>query len=316
MKLGFVGLGRMGSRMVLKLLSEGHEVVVWNRTKAKVDELKAEAKENWKLTTADSVVDLVSKLDSPKVVWSMLPAGEATESILAEISKHVSAGDVVIDGGNSKYTDTEKNYKEFKNKSVEFLGIGVSGGVVAFESGYPIMVGGSESGYETIKPILDSLAKPGGGHEYFGEGGAGHFVKMVHNAIEYGYMQSIGEGFGIMEKSIYNLDLLKVAKLYSKGTLLSGFFMDRAVEALSDDPKMQKIEGVIGSASEETEWAIDVAKQEMVPVDVIEKSFEFRLKSREDENVAATFAARMISAIRYAFGRHEVKKVERLTTND
>lgn len=295
----------------MKLLGEGHEVVAWNRSREKVDELMSQKKSSWKLSSAQSVKDLIKKLERPRIVWSMLPAGDATEQILmgpAAIADFVEQEDIVIDGGNSKFSDTQRRYEYFENKKVLFLGIGVSGGVVAFEKGYPLMVGGSLEGYELIKPILDSLAKPGGGHEYFGEGGAGHFVKMVHNAIEYGYMQSIGEGFGILDNAPYDIDLLKVAKLYAKGTLISGFFMDRTVEVLEDDPKLEKIEGYIGSATDETKWAIEQAKVENVPIEIIEKSFNFRLKSREDQKIASTIAARMVAGIRFAFGRHEFKK--------
>ncbi len=187
------------------------------------------------------------------------------------------------------------------------MGIGVSGGVIAARDGYPLMVGGDRSAYGHIKPILDTLAKPDGGHEYFGEGGAGHFVKMVHNGIEYGYMQSIGEGFGVLEKSPYNLDLVKVAKLYTKGTLVSGFMMDRTVESLEKDPKLEQLDGVI-DASGEGEWTINEAKKLNVPVNIIEGSFEFRKKSKTDKNISASFAARLVAALRNAFGGHEVKK--------
>jgi 6-phosphogluconate dehydrogenase len=310
MKLGFIGLGRMGNRMVMKLLSEGHEVVVWNRSSEKVDDLMSQKKPDWKLSAAVSVEELVKSLDAPKVIWSMLPAGDATEQVLmgsGGIAEFVEKGDIVVDGGNSRFADTQRRYKYFVEKGVLFLGIGVSGGVIAFEDGYPMMVGGSKEGYGYIKPILDSLAKPGGGHEYFGEGGAGHFVKMIHNAIEYGYMQAIGEGFGVMDKAPYDLDLLKVAKLYTKGTLVSGFMMDRTVEALADDPKLEKIAGYIEDSGE-GRWAVEQAKGEKVPIEVIEESLEFRVKSRDDEKVASTFAARMVAALRFAFGRHEVKK--------
>ncbi|OGD88460.1 6-phosphogluconate dehydrogenase (decarboxylating) [Candidatus Curtissbacteria bacterium RIFCSPLOWO2_02_FULL_40_11] len=308
MQLGFIGLGKMGSRMVIKLFEGGHEVVAWNRTKEKVIALQEESKgSSGKLVAADSVEDLVKKLDKPRVVWSMLPAGDATEYILAEISKFVDKDDIVIDGGNTRFPDTQKRYEEFESKGVRFLGIGVSGGVIAEHEGYPLMAGGNSSAYVRIKPILDTLAKLGGGHEYFGEGGAGHFVKMVHNGIEYGYMQSIGEGFGVLEKSPYNLDLVKVAKLYTRGTLVSGFMMERVVESLEKDPKLESLDGVI-DASGEGEWTISEGKKLNVPVNVIEESFEFRKKSKTDKNVSSTFAARLIAALRQAFGGHEVKK--------
>src|SRR3989344_2998848 len=321
MKLGFIGLGRMGSNMVIKLLNEGHEVVVWNRTRGRAEELKSQISGNQtrndlagsdrKVRTsfeiADSIENLASKLKPPRVVWSMLPAGEATQEILDEVEKYVDKDDIVIDGGNSKYTDTQRRFEEFSKRQIRFLGIGVSGGVIAAVEGYPLMAGGDRSAYDAIKPILDSLAKPKGGHEYFGEGGAGHFVKMVHNGIEYGVMQSIGEGFGVLEKSPYDLDLLKVARLYQKNTLNAGFMMQRTIEALEKDPDLSKIEGYI-DASGEGEWTIEEAKKQNLPIDIIEESFKFRQKSQKDKNISSTFAARIVAALRNAFGGHAVKK--------
>lgn len=310
MQVGFIGLGRMGNRMVMKLLAEGHEVVVWNRSKDKVDELLSQKKKDWKISSADSVENLVKGLETPKVIWSMLPAGDPTEQMLmgpGGIAEYVGTGDIVIDGSNSNFNDTQRRFEYFREKAIKYLGIGVSGGVVAAKSGYPMMAGGDLDAYIYIKPVLDSLSKPSGGHEYFGEGGAGHFVKMVHNAIEYGYMQAIGEGFGVMDKAPYDLDLLKVARLYTKGTLVSGFMMERTVEALSDDANLSKIAGYIEDSGE-GRWAIDVAKEENVPIDVIETSLKFREKSRENSDIASTFAAKMVAALRFAFGRHEVKK--------
>lgn len=295
--------------MVVKLLNAGHEVVVWNRSREKVDELTSGAKKSWKLSAATSIENLVKGLGKPRIVWSMLPAGDPTEQIIMGpdgIAEFVEEGDVVIDGANSRFSDTQRRYDQLSQKGILFLGIGVSGGMIAYECGYPLMVGGSLEGYEYIKPILDSLAAPSGGHEYFGEGGAGHFVKMVHNAIEYGYMQSIGEGFGILERAPYDLDLVKVAKLYTKGTLLSGFMMDRTQEALSEDSKLEKIVGYIEDSGE-GRWAIEQARDEGTPVAIIEKSLEFRVKSREDQKIAATFAAKLVAALRKAFGGHEVK---------
>ena len=300
----------MGNRMVTKLLEGGHEVVIWNRTEEKVVALRTQVsglRIQGKLIAADSIDDLVKKLDPPRIIWSMLPSGDPTEQTLSEISKYIEKDDIVIDGGNAHYPDTQRRFEEFTKKGIRFLGIGVSGGVIAARDGYPLMVGGDRSAYDHIKPILDTLSKPAGGHEYFGEGGAGHFVKMVHNGIEYGYMQSIGEGFGVLEKSPYNLDLVKVARLYTKGTLLSGFMMDRTVESLEKDPKLEQLDGVI-DASGEGEWTINEGKKLGVPIDVIEESFEFRKKSKTDKNISASFAARLVAALRNAFGGHKVKK--------
>lgn len=310
MRLGFVGLGKMGSRMVIKLLSDGHQVIAWNRTREKIDHLKFEIR-NWKLrgvlSDADSINDLVEQLPKPCIVWLMLPAGEATEEILQVVEKYIDRGDIIIDGGNAHFSDTDRRYENFKKKGILFLGIGVSGGLIAAKEGYPLMVGGSHQAYDRIKPILDSLAKPNGGHEYFGEGGVGHFVKMVHNGIEYGIMQSIGEGFGILEKSPYKLDLVKVAKLYQKGTLVSGFMMQRTIEALEKDQILKSITGYI-EESGEGRWTVKQAKKEKVPVEIIEASLDFRKRSQAEESIQKSFAARMVAALRKAFGGHEVKK--------
>jgi 6-phosphogluconate dehydrogenase len=215
--------------------------------------------------------------------------------------------DILIDAGNSFYKDTQRRYEYFKTQGIRFLGMGVSGGIIAGTQGYPQMVGGDKSAYDYIMPILDDLAKPYGGHEYFGEGGAGHFVKMVHNGIEYPIMQALGEGFGVLAASEYNLDLVKVAKLYQKGTLVSGFMLDRAAEALENDPKLEKIEGVIGSASKETIWTIELAKKNGLPVESIEQAQDFRVRSETDQKIQNSFAAHMVGALRIAFGGHPVK---------
>ncbi len=311
MQIGFIGLGKMGSRMVEKLLKEGHEVTVWNRSEQPIQKLKAK---NAKLKTTvqnlkatKTIQELVRNLEKPRVIWIMVPAGEATQEILDGVSKYTEAGDIVIDGGNAYYKDTKRRSEKCKAKNVKYLGIGVSGGMIAAIDGYPLMVGGDKNAYEFVKPILGSLAKPHGGHEYFGTGGAGHFVKMIHNGIEYGIMQSLGEGFGVLEKAPYQFDLLKVAKLWQKGTLVSGFMLDRTVDVLSKPSILSSIEGSI-SATGEAEWAVEQAKEEGVEVEIIERSLEFRKKSQTDPEIQKSFAAKMVAALRQAFGGHNVKK--------
>ncbi len=313
MKLGFIGLGKMGGRMVQKLINEGHEVIAWNRSNAPVQELKFKI-ENSKfkntiqnLKVSSTIKELVGSLDKPRIVWIMVTAGEATEDILKEVLKYVESRDAVIDGGNSYYKDTERRYQELGTKNIKFLGIGVSGGVIGATQGYSLMVGGDKNAYESIKPILDSLAKPNGGHEYFGSGGAGHFVKMVHNGMEYGIMQSLGEGFGVLEKSPYNLDLLKVAKLYQKGSLVSGFMLDRVVDVLTKDPKLSNIDGIIGESGE-GKWTVDTAAEEGVKAEIIERSLEFRRHSKTDTQIRNSFSAKLIAALRNSFGGHGVEK--------
>lgn len=313
MKLGFMGLGKMGSRMVIKLLRDGHEVVVWNRSKEAVENLKSliinHKYNEQNLEIASSIEVLVKQLQQPRIVWLMVPAGEVTESLLSEVSQCIEKGDIVIDGGNAFYKDTERRSSKLKAQGITYLGVGVSGGLIAFEEGYPLMVGGDKSAYDYVRPILDSLVKPKGGHEYFGVGGAGHFVKMVHNGIEYGIMQSLGEGFGVLDKAPYEFNLQKVAKLYQKNSLVSGFMLDRAVDALENDPKLENIVGVIAESGE-AKWTVEQAKEENVPVEIIEQSLEFRRKSQTDKEVQKSFAARMVAALRNAFGGHEVKQAK------
>ncbi len=308
MQLGIIGLGKMGSRMAEKLLQEGHTLTVWNRSIEPRKQLQAKFSQSNNLTLSETVEDLVKSLSTPRVVLLMLPAGEITENQLSEVSKLVTKDDIVIDSGNSFYQDTERHYQEFAKNGIRFLGMGVSGGIVAATEGYPLMVGGDKSAYEYITPLLDSLARPHGGHDYFGPGGAGHFVKMVHNGIEYPFMQALGEGFGVLENSSYNFDLIKIAKLYQKGTLISGFMLDRTVEALENDPKLESIQGVIGTASGETIWTINEGNKHNLPVESIGQARDFRVRSETDEHIQKSFAARMVGALRIAFGGHPVKR--------
>lgn len=306
MKIGFIGLGKMGSRMVASLVRDGHDVVVWNRSEEAINELKSKI-DNGKLTSAETIQSMVQSLPAPRVIWSMLPAGDTTEQMLQEIGKYVERNDIIIDGSNAHFSDTQRRYEEFQSKGIRFLGIGVSGGIIAEKNGYPLMVGGDESAYEDIKPILESLAKPHGGYDYFGQGGAGHYVKMVHNAIEYGMMQAFGEGFGLLEKSSYNFDLEKIGKLWQKGSIVSSFLLDRAVDALAKEPHLSDISGFI-DASGEAEWSIAEAQKENVPANIISESLEFRKKSQIDPAVSQSFAAKMVAALRREFGGHAVKK--------
>ena len=304
MKTGFIGLGKMGARMAGKLLDANHEVIVWNRSKDVSEEFKTN---NPKAEVSDSIESLIKSLSSPRIIWIMIPSA-AVEEVLSEVKKYISKGDVVVDGGNSNYKDTQTRFESFEKMGINFLGIGVSGGILAVQNGYPLMAGGSKSGYEIIIPILDSLAKPNGGHEYFGTGGAGHFVKMVHNGIEYVIMQGIGEGFEVLEKSKYNFNLVNVAKLWQKGTIISGFLMDRTKDALEKDSGLKNLTGVI-AASGEAQWTVDAAKAEDVPVEIIESSLEYRKRSQTDEKIQKSFTARLIAALRKEFGGHEVKSV-------
>ncbi|HSW87669.1 MAG TPA: decarboxylating 6-phosphogluconate dehydrogenase [Candidatus Saccharimonadales bacterium] len=310
MKIGFIGLGKMGSRKALKLLSDGHDVVVWNRSKEPVESITyqvASIKKEEQLFTAKDIQELVTSLKTPRIVWSMLPAGDTTEQMLQEISQYVEPGDIVIDGGNAHFSDTQRRYEAFQKKGIRFLGIGVSGGIIAEKNGYPLMVGGDQSAFKYIKPLLESLAKPNGGFDYFGEGGAGHYVKMVHNAIEYGMMQSFGEGFDVLKQSSYGFNLEKIGKVWQKGSIVSSFLLDRAVDALEKDASLSDVSGVIPRGGE-GDWTVAVAKENNLPIHVIETSVEYRKKSESDEDIQNSYTAKMINALRREFGGHPVEK--------
>ena len=309
MQIGFIGFGKMGTRMVDKLLLEGHTVVGWNRTASVVQELELSLGDKGLsdlFSAAPDIKNLVDGLALPRIIWTMLPAGDATESALQELTKYVKKGDILIDGGNAFYKDTQRRSEELGARDIKFLGIGVSGGIKAADNGYPMMVGGDKEAFETVKPLLESLSKPRGGYEYFGEGGAGHFVKMVHNGIEYGMMQAIGEGYGVLEKAPYKLDLKAVSKLWQKNTIVTSFLNECAKDALEKDPTLSNLDGVI-DANGEAEWTVNQAKEEGVYAENIDQSLDFRRRSKLDENVSSSFAARMVAALRHEFGGHKVK---------
>ena len=309
MKLGYVGIGKMGSRMVKKLLRDGHEVVVWNRSQEPVKELVQSAVEAGLkgLSIAKSLEEVVSQLESPRIIWSMLPAGIPTETVFQTFMSLLSPEDIFVDGGNAYFRDTEKRFIAAQEKYMRFLGIGVSGGIKAAENGFPLMGGGDKSAFEYIQPILKTLSLPNGCYNYFGLGGSGHFVKMVHNGVEYGMMQAIGEGFGVLEKSEYHLDLLKIAQNWQHGTIVSSFLIDRAAEMLEKDATLATFSGPIGENGE-AKWTIEEAGKNGVHVPVMKDSLQYRLDSQNDNKIQNSFVAKMVSALRFAFGGHEVKK--------
>ncbi len=299
-------MGRMGGNMVKKLLADGHEVVAWNRSPEKAEELQEQVKTD-KLQIASSIQELIEKLEAPRIIWSMVNVGEPTDQVLLEIAKYVQKNDVVVEGSNAYWKDTQRRFDDFTQKGIRYLGMGVAGGIHGPTLGYALMAGGDKNAFDYIVPILDTLVAPKAGHGYFGTGAAGHFVKMIHNGTEYGYMQAIGEGLDVLEHSPYKINLLKAAKLWAKSSLISGFMMDRAVEALEKDPHMEQIEGVIDSTGE-AQWTVDTAKQLGIPVEIIEASLEYRKRSKTDPKIQASFTAKMVAALRNVFGAHGVTK--------
>lgn len=309
MQIAILGMGKMGKNIADKLMAGGHEVVVWNRSRDVLEQMRVEKASyivNQKLQIVHLLDELRDTLAKPRVIWLMLPADDATQEVLDQLDEGiVDHGDIVIDGGNAFYEHTQKRYETFAKKNVKYLGIGVSGGIHGLENGYPLMVGGDKSGYEYIIPILDCLAKPNGGHNFFGEGGAGHFVKMVHNGVEYGMMQSIAEGFGILAKSSYHLNLVDVGNNWQRGSIVASFLVYMAVTALIKDPHFDQFDGYI-DAKGEGQWSIDTAEKLNVPVPVIQQALEFRKKSQYDKGTQETFVAKMVAALRHEFGGHEI----------
>jgi 6-phosphogluconate dehydrogenase len=290
MSLGMVGLGRMGANMTERLREHGHTVETYARTNPE--------------RTANSLVELASKLPQPRTVWLMIPAGDPTENAFQTILGLLEDGDVIVDGGNSNFRDSQRRAAEAAKKSVSFLDAGVSGGIWGLKEGYCVMVGGDAAAYKHIEPLLKDLTEPGG-HLHVGPSGSGHFVKMVHNGIEYGMMEAIAEGFEIMQASEFKLNLDKVAKLWQHGSVVRSWLLDLLVLALEQDPGLEKIRGYVDDSGE-GRWTVFEAINESVPAPAITLALFSRFASRQDES----FSAKVNAALRQQFGGHAVKATD------
>lgn len=300
MKIGFVGLGKMGMNMVERLLGDGHEIVAYARTAETVK--KAESKG---ATGAASLNDLVDKLRSPKIIWLMVPSGKATEETMRTCAARMNEGDILIDGGNSNFRDTVRRAGELKNNKISLLDVGTSGGIWGLKEGYCMMVGGDRTVFEKVEPLLKSLA-PENGYAYVGPGGAGHFVKMVHNGIEYALLQGYAEGFEILKsKKEFDLDLHKIAGLWNHGSVIRSWLLELAEIAFKKDPALESIRGYVEDSGE-GRWTVAEAVDGSVPAPVITLSLLERFRSRQDES----FSAKVIAALRNEFGGHAVKKTD------
>lgn len=296
MKIGFIGLGKMGFNMVHRLLNHDHELVVWNFDSAPIEEsVKLGA------IAALTVADLVSKLPERKVVWLMVPAGKPVDENLDTLLELLNADDIIIDGGNSNWKETQARFAKADEKGVHFLDCGTSGGVWGLLNGYCLMYGGNKPAVDFVEPIFKSLA-PTGGHVYCGPSGAGHFVKMVHNGIEYGMMQSYAEGFEILEKAPFGINLHQVSDAWQYGSVIRSWLLELAVNAFKEDPKLEKLEDYVQDSGE-GRWTIQAAIDLDVPVPVITASLFSRFQSRQTES----FAMKVLAALRNQFGGHAVK---------
>ncbi len=298
MKIAYIGLGKMGKNMVLRLLEQGIEVAAWNRSKAAVDEVVSAG-----ATTTANFAGLIAALPKRRVVWLMLPAGQVTDQIINELLPHLKSGDLLIDGGNSFYKDTIRRSTELASKGINYLDIGVSGGPGGARSGACMMVGGNKADYDYVLPVIKAACAPDA-YGYVGNSGAGHFVKMIHNGIEYGMMQAIAEGAAVLEKSSFKPDLAEVFRIYNNKTVIESRLVNWAQEAFAENPQLANISSVI-SHTGEGEWTIQAAKELGVEVPIIEKSFQVRVESaNEPEN----FRNKVVSILRNKFGHHKATK--------
>ncbi len=304
MKIGIVGLGRMGAGIAERLLKNGHEVMAFNRHPDKVAPIVALGGEH-----AKKYADF-AKLPSPRVVWIMVPAGQATEEVIfgpEGVASVLEAGDIIIDGGNSHYTDTiERGQRLISNHNIHLLDCGTSGGLSGRNNGYCIMVGGDAASYIHVEPILAVIAQPGGiGH--FGPGGAGHYVKMVHNGIEYGMMQSIAEGLDLLKNGQYKgVDLAKLVNVWQHGSIIQSYLVGLTEEIFAKNPTLNGIEGYVAENGE-GRWTVEAGKAANIPLPSIELSLKVRADSRAGQISDTT---RFLAAMRQLFGGHSIDKPE------
>ncbi len=295
MHVGMIGLGRMGGNMVTRLLRGGHKVTVWNRGHEAVEKAVKEG-----AVAAASIKDLPRSLPKPRCIWIMLPAGALIDQTIAELLPGLEKGDVIIDGGNSNYKDSMRRAEELAPRGVSFLDQGTSGGIWGLEKGYCIMVGGPEQAFKIVEPAIKTLA-PRDGYLHCGPAGAGHFVKMVHNGVEYGMMQAYGEGFHILKASPFGLDLQKVSHLWNQGSVVRSWLLELAEDAFARDPNLDQVKGYVEDSGE-GRWTVMNSIEAGVAAPVLALSLYTRFLSREPDN----FSNKVLAALRRGFGGHAV----------
>jgi 6-phosphogluconate dehydrogenase len=296
MRLAMIGLGKMGSNMTLRLVEGGHEVVAIDRDIGVARDLGTRG-----AIFAESVADGIAKLKAPRIAWVMVPE-KVTDSVIDDVASHLSKGDVLIDGGNSNWKDSRVRAERLGQKAVLFCDAGTSGGVWGLKNGYCLMVGGAPEAVRLCEPIFKTLA-PVGGYAHMGPAGAGHYVKMVHNGIEYGLMQAYAEGFEIMKTSPFGLDLHKIASIWGRGSVVRSWLLELLERALEDDTDLKSIRGWVADSGE-GRWTVQASIDQDVPAPIITLSLQARFRSRQEES----FGAKILAALRNQFGGHAVKK--------
>lgn len=297
MEIGFIGLGKMGLNMVTRLQRAGHRVVAYDRSAEAVTQAAAVGCE-----ASTSLADLVQKLSSPRAVWIMVPSGAPTEATVQAVSDLVEAGDIIIDGGNTRFHEDVRRARDLAQKGQHYVDVGTSGGIWGLQAGYCLMVGGDAEPVKQLTPIFESLAPPHG-WTHIGAVGAGHYVKMVHNGIEYSMMQAYAEGFELMSKSDYRLDLARVADLWMHGSVVRSWLLELAAQALKEDPSLEGLKGYVQDSGE-GRWMVADAIDNDVPVPTLTAALFTRFRSRQTDS----FAEKMLAALRNAFGGHDVKR--------
>jgi 6-phosphogluconate dehydrogenase len=297
MELGFIGLGKMGMNMVTRLRRDNHRVVVFDRSAELVKQAEGQG-----CVAASSLAEMIGKLAAPRTVWVMVPSGAPTEETVQAVAALLQPGDTIVDGGNTRFHDDVRRAADLKKKQLHYVDAGTSGGIWGLQVGYCLMIGGEEAPVKRLSPLFTTLA-PENGWAHVGGHGAGHYVKMVHNGIEYSMMQGYAEGFELMSKSEYNLDLGRVADLWMHGSVVRSWLLELAVDALKDDPKLDKLKGFVQDSGE-GRWMIADAIEKDVPVPTLTTALFTRFRSRQDQS----FAEKMLAALRNAFGGHAVRR--------
>lgn len=297
MQIAMIGLGKMGLNMVLRLLGGGHVVVAMDRDPAKVAEAVAAG-----ATGASNLTEVVAALKAPRAVWVMVPSGGPTQSVIDELTGLLSKGDVIIDGGNSNWKDSQSRGRALAAKGLGFMDAGTSGGVWGLANGYCLMVGASPETFSIVEPALATLAPPDG-YRRVGDVGAGHYAKMIHNGIEYGMMQAYAEGFEILKTAPFGFDLASLATLWGKGSVVRSWLLELAAAGLRADSDLSGIKGFVPDSGE-GRWTVQAAIDQDVPAPVLTLSLQMRFRSRQEES----FGAKVLAMLRNQFGGHAVKK--------
>lgn len=297
--IGLIGLGKMGFPLALNLMRNNFTVIAYD-----LDDVNRRKAAGANIVTTSSVQAVALHLPEPKVVWSMVPSGDATEAVILQLADSLSAGDIIIDGGNSNYKDSIRRYEFLKERGLHFLDCGTSGGTSGALNGACTMIGGDREIYDRCEAVFKAISLPDGSI-YVGEAGSGHFVKMVHNGIEYGMMQSIAEGFELLKKSGYSMNYQEVASVWNHGSVIRGWLMELTENAFSKDADLGKIKGVMHSSGE-GKWAVEAALDMQVPAPVLALSLMMRYRSLQEN----TFAGKVVAALRNEFGGHAVELEE------